>query len=176
MKHIDEKELVKACLKNERHAQRTLYDLYAPSFLGIALRYTQTKEEAEDILIEGFSKIFSHLPEFRFDCSLHSWMKHIMLNCAISHLRKNKKRYSDLTIDEVIVCPHSPDKSDAKVTEKELWAAIQQMPETYRIIFNLFVVEGFSHKEIGEMLDIQECTSRSQLTRARNWLKERLEY
>lgn len=172
---MDEKNLVEACLKNDRTAQRELYDKFSPLLLGVCMRYTNSQEEGEDILIEGFTKIFSHLSEFRFDCSLLNWMKRIMLNTAISHFRSNYKRYHDFSIEEEIVDSPAYEAPDAKVNEKDLLSLIQQMPKTYKVIFNLFVVEGFTHKEIGEMLDIQECTSRSQLVRAKNWLKERLE-
>lgn len=172
---MDENNLVEACLKNDRTAQRELYDKFSPLLLGVCMRYTNSQEEGEDILIEGFTKIFSHLSEFRFDCSLLTWMKRIMLNTAISHFRSNYKRYHDSSLEEEIVDSPAYEATDTKVNEKDLLSLIQQMPKTYKVIFNLFVVEGFSHKEIGEMLDIQECTSRSQLVRAKNWLKERLE-
>lgn len=171
---MDEKELVEACLQNNRNAQRDLYNRFSPLLFGVCLRYTNSQEEGEDILIEGFTKIFSHLNEFRFDCSLFNWMKRIMVNTAISHYRSNYKRHDDLSLEEGNIQEVAVEAPDAKLNEKDLLAVIQQMPKTYQVIFNLFVVEGFSHKEIGEMLNIQESTSRSQLVRAKNWLKERL--
>lgn len=171
---MDEKELVEACLQNNRNAQRDLYNRFSPLLLGVCLRYTNSQEEGEDILIEGFTKIFSHLNEFRFDCSLFNWMKRIMVNTAISHYRSNCKRQDDLSLEEGHIREVSVESPDAKLNEKDLLAVIQKMPKTYQVIFNLFVVEGFSHKEIGEMLNIQESTSRSQLVRAKNWLKEKL--
>lgn len=177
MKPTDDKKLVEGCLCNDKNAQKALYDQFSPLLMGVCMRYANSQEEGEDILIEGFTKIFSHLGDFRFDCSLLSWMKRIMLNTAISSFRKNHKHHNQLDVvedDDTTLCSSRELPSD-KVMQKDLLKLIQQMPETYRIVFNLAVVEGYSHKEIGELLGIQESSSRSQLTRARNWLKLRWE-
>ncbi len=173
---MDEKELVEKCLVNDKSAQKLLYDTYSSQMMGLCMRYANSREEGEDILIEGFTKIFSNLQNFRFDCSLGTWMRRILVNTAISHFRMHHKHHNTLPLEnaesELRVTHELP--SD-HIQEKELLALIQRMPETYRVIFNLAVIEGYSHQEIGAMLDIQESTSRSQLTRARNWLKERLQ-
>ena len=176
MKPTDDKKLVEACLRNEPSAQKELYDRFSSQLLGFCMRYANSREEGEDVLIEGFTKIFANLGEFRFDCSLLSWMKRIMLNTAISHFRQNHKHHNQLPLEDVSedAWRSSQTLPSDKLQEKDLLALIQQMPELYRVVFNLYVVEGYSHKEIGEMLDMQESTSRSNLTRARNWLKERL--
>ena len=125
---------------------------------------------------EGFTKIFSNLQNFRFDSSLSAWMKKIMVNTAISHFRMHHKHHNTLPLENAeSELRGTPELPSDHVQEKELLALIQRMPETYRVIFNLAVIEGYSHQEIGAMLDIQESTSRSQLTRARNWLKERIQ-
>lgn len=143
--------------------------------MGLCMRYANSKEEGEDILIEGFTKIFTHLNEFRFDSSLGTWMRRIMVNAAISHFRMHHKHHNALPLEDAEHELRSSNELPSDhIQEKELLALIQRMPETYRVIFNLAVMEGYSHQEIGEMLDIQESTSRSQLTRARNWLKERI--
>ena len=174
---MEDKELVAACLRNDRQAQKELYDRFAPAMLGVCCRYANSKEEGEDILIEGFTKIFTHLGEFHFESSLHTWMQKIILNCAISFFRKHHKHHHHLDLDEVFESEwkqQQPLPSD-RMIEKDLLKLIQQMPETYRMIFNLFVMEGLPHKEIAEKLGIKESTSRSQLVRAKNWLKERIE-
>lgn len=176
VKPIDEQELVRACLQNDRKAQKELYEHFAPKMLGVCCRYTNSKEEGEDILIEGFSKVFAHLGEFHFECSLSTWIRKIMLNSAISYFRMHHKHHNQFSLDEdfdenCTVAPTSP--VDAML-ENDLLKLIQRMPETYRMIFNLFVVEGLSHQEISTALGIQESTSRSQLVRAKNWLKERI--
>lgn len=173
---MDEKKLVERCLSNDRVAQKELYDKYSPLLMGLCVRYANSNEEAEDILIEGFTKIFSNLQEFRFESSLLTWMKRIMLNSAISHFRMHHKHHNQLSLEDVETSDWEVGNElpSDKLMENDLLSLIQRMPETYRVIFNLFVVEGHSHKEIGEMLEIQESTSRSQLTRARNWLKYRL--
>ena len=172
---MDEKELVEKCLGNDKNAQRQLFDTYSSKMMGVCMRYANTREEGEDILIEGFTKIFLHLNEFRFDCMLTTWMRRIMVNTAISHFRMHHKHHNALPLENAESELRSPDELPSeRIQGKELLELIQRMPETYRVIFNLAVMEGYSHQEIGEMLDIQESTSRSQLTRARNWLKERI--
>lgn len=173
---MDEKELVEKCLGNDKNAQRQLYDTYSSQMMGLCMRYANSREEGEDILIEGFTNIFSHLKEFRSDCSLGTWMRRIMVNAAISHFRMHHKHHNALPIENAEVeLRQSSELPSDHIQEKDLLALIQRMPETYRVIFNLAVIEGYSHQEIGAMLDIQESTSRSQLTRARNWLKERIQ-
>ena len=172
---MDEKELVEKCLGNDKSAQKLLYDTYSSQMMGLCMRYANSREEGEDILIEGFTNIFTHLNEFRFDSSLGTWMRRIMVNTAISHFRMHHKHHNLLPLDDAEgELRGTHELPSDRIQEKELLALIQRMPETYRVIFNLAVIEGYSHQEIGEMLDIQENTSRSQLTRARNWLKERL--
>lgn len=172
---MDEKELVEKCLGNDKTAQRQLYDTYSSQMMGLCMRYANSREEGEDILIEGFTKIFTHLNEFRFDSSLGTWMRRIMVNAAISHFRMHHKHHNALTLEDAEnEIRGSNELPSDHLQEKELLALIQRMPETYRVIFNLAVMEGYSHQEIGDMLDIQESTSRSQLARARNWLKERI--
>ncbi len=175
---MEEKELVERCLQNSRVDQKKLYDRFSPLMLGVCMRYANTREEGEDVMIEGFTKIFAHLGEFRFDCSLQNWMRRIMLNTAISHFRTNAKHYHQLSFDDSgadMGTLSATDNPANHLMEKDLLSLIQRMPETYRVIFNLFVVEGLSHKEIGSMLEIQESTSRSQLVRAKKWLRDVLE-
>ena len=176
VKPKEEKELVAACLQNDRKAQKELYDRYAAVMMGVCSRYANSKEEGEDILIEGFTKVFAHLGEFHFESSLPTWIRRIMLNTAISFFRMHHKHHNALALDDAFEAEWREAQSlpSDKVMEKDLLQLIQRMPETYRVVFNLFVVEGLSHKEIATTLGIQEGTSRSQLTRAKNWLKERI--
>jgi len=174
---MDEKRLYEACVRKEKKAQKELYDSYSPLLMGVCMRYANSREEAEDILIEGFTHIFTHLEEFRFECSLSSWMRKVMTHTAISFFRKHHKHHNGIPMDEAFEREWKAAQSTpVEVTEaKNILSLVQKMPETLRVVFNLFVVEGYSHKEIAEMINCKESTSRSQLTRAKSWLKERIQ-
>ncbi len=171
-----DRELVEGCLKNDRTCQKILYDRFASKMLGVCMRYTRSKEEAEDILIEGFMNFFNSLQSYRFECSLESWIRRIMINNAISHFRANKKR-NYISFEYLTTTPEQSAISTPvdKVVEKDLQKLIQLMPPGYQIVFNLFAIEGYSHKEIASQLGISESTSKSQFFRARKWLSDRLE-
>ncbi len=176
MKPLDEKELVQSCLRGERSAQKELYERFSPQLLGVCMRYSNSREEGEDILIEGFAKIFSRLGDYRFESPLLAWMRSIMLNTAISAYRtalKHRLKEQDPCWEEAQAVSAPLQPAD-HLQEKDLLALIQQMPDSLRMVFNLSVVEGFSHREIGEMLEMTESTSRSYLTRARSWLQAHL--
>lgn len=168
-------ELVKQCQKNHRPAQEKLYKLFAPKMYGVCLRYSNDQFEAEDILQEGFIKVFTHLKNFRGDGSLEGWIRRTIINTAINYYRKNLKYQNDVNIDDRQIM--TPDGNDvfSKLSTDELMKVIRDLPDGYRMIFNLYVIEGFSHKEIGEMLNINENTSKSQLSRARQVLQNKLE-
>ena len=163
------------CIEGRASAQRKLYDRYSRLLLGVCNRYTQNIEEAEDILQEGFVKIFNNMKEFKGEGSLLAWMRRIMINTAITHYHKLKKhRYHDdlEEVNETRFEEHTWEDSD--FTSEELFNVIHQMPEGYRLVFNLYAVEGFKHREIAEILHIDENTSKSQYSRARRWLQQRL--
>jgi RNA polymerase sigma-70 factor (ECF subfamily) len=143
--------------------------------LGICMRYATCQEEAEDIMQEGFVKIFMNIKEFKGDGLLVAWMRRIMINTAITHYHKMRKhRYHD-DLEEVRESKFEDQGwGEADFSKEELYKVIQRMPEGYRMVFNLYAVEGYKHREIAEILTIDENTSKSQYSRARRWLQERL--
>ncbi len=169
------KEILEGCIKGESSAQRKLFDSYSRLLLGVCNRYATNIEEAEDIMQEGFVKIFLNIKEFKGDGSIVAWMRRIMINTAITHYHKMKKhRYHD-DLDEVKETKFDDYLwDDAEFTREELFNVIQRMPEGYRMVFNLYAVEGYKHREIAEIMGIDENTSKSQYSRARRWLQERL--
>jgi len=170
-----EKEILTGCVRGKQSAQWELYNRYSRLLLAICNRYAKSMDEAEDILQEGFVKIFLNIKEFKGDGPLMAWMRRIMINTAITHYHKMlKHRYHD-DIDEVGESKfEDKDWGEAEFTEEELMSLIQQMPEGYRHVFNLYAMEGYKHREIAEILKIDENTSKSQYSRSRRWLQERL--
>lgn len=171
-----EAKLLKACLKNDRKAQSQLYEKYKVAMFNLCQRYAKNSEEAEDILQEGFFKVFTNLEKFRGESTLGGWIKGVMINTALMHLRTaNRKLFPTVPLDGL----ESDFASDEDVFEQFGASAIlqmlQQLPPGYRAVFSLYAVEGFSHKEIAQKLDILESTSRSQFLRAKALLKKSLE-
>lgn len=165
--------LVTACQAQEAHAQRELYDLFAPKMMAVCLRYGKNQMEAEDMLQEGFIKVFQKIDRYQFHGSLEGWIRRIIIHTAIDVLRKEKPFTHQLPIDEHL--SESLDSIDPDQLELEyLFQIIQDLPPGYRLVFNLYALEGFSHQEIGEQLGIAPSTSRSQYTRARAMLMQRI--
>lgn len=166
-------DLVRACKKQNAKAQQMLYDRFASSMLGLCQRYVRGEMEAEDVMINGFMKVFSKIDLFEEKGSFEGWMKRIMINEALGYLRKNKAMYLERDIEEA---EREPDlqKLTTGLEAKDLLKMINELPSGYRTIFNLYALEGYSHKEIGELLGISENTSKSQLSRARTHLQRKL--
>jgi RNA polymerase sigma factor (sigma-70 family) len=167
--------ILSGCIKGRAAAQRELYEKYSGLLLGICIRYASSLEEAEDILQEGFVKIFLNIGHFKGEGSLIAWMRRIMINTAITAYHRNlKHRYHD-DINEVRETTiEDAAFSESDFTAEELMKVIQQMPDGYRMVFNLYAIEGYKHREIAEIMGIDENTSKSQYSRARRWLQERL--
>ena len=169
-----EDQIIKGCIIGERTAQQTLYSRYSPKMFSICLRYAKDYHSAEDILQEGFIKVFKYISNFRREGSFEGWMRRIFVNTAIEHLRKAVNLYpivndEDKPID--IIDENIFDQLDYQ----DLLTMVQSLSPGYRTVFNLYVIEGFSHKEISKMLEISEGTSKSQLARARVLLQKKLE-
>jgi RNA polymerase sigma factor (sigma-70 family) len=171
------KKIIQGCLDNNRQSQSELYKMFAGKMYGVCLRYARDHSDAQDVLQEGFVKVFRNLHEFKWSGSFEGWMKRIFVNHALD---KYRSRFSFLSLDDlgqsddlVVQNDFSPVDS---LSEKEILALIQQLPDQYRIVFNLYVVEGLSHQEIAVLLNIGESTSRSNLARARTILKEKLDF
>lgn len=172
---MDERRLVKDCLKGLPQAQRQLYNRYAAAMLGLCYRYTKSVADAEDVMQEGFVRVFNNLNQYRHEGELGAWIRKVMVRTALNYLKKNKRYSFDLSYDEVKLHPVSDENPLITLQAKELADLIRQLPTGYQTIFNLYAVEGFTHVEIGAMLGIHEGTSRSQYARARallvNWME-----
>jgi len=169
----NEKGLVSACANRERWAQKVLYEEYYSKMMGVCLRYAKNEDEALDILHEGFIKVFKHIEKYKPGTSLSAWIRRIMVNTAIDYYRKAVRRRTE-DLDQAFDISTPEADAISQCTEKEILAAVQQLSPAYRAVFNLYVLEGYSHKEIADMLDITESTSRSNLVKARLKLKETL--
>jgi len=173
---MDHRQLVKDCLKGNIAAQKQLYNYYADSMLGVCYRYTKSMADAEDVLQEGFVKVFKFLQQYKSQGELGAWIRQIMVNTAINYLKKNSRYQSDLLFTDSTLHLVSGDDPEILLSAKELAELIRQLPPGYQTIFNLHAVEGYSHVEIGRILGINEGTSRSQYARARNllisWIKK----
>jgi RNA polymerase sigma-70 factor (ECF subfamily) len=172
---MDDETLIKECVKGNAKAQRMLFDKFSSKMLTVCRRYMSDFAEAEDVVQEGFVKIFLKLPEFKMDGSLEGWVRRIMVNTALDALRKNKKFLQDSSLDDVGYKISDLGNASDELQAEDLMKIIQQLPDGYRMVFNMFAIEGYSHKEIGELLGISENTSKSQYSRARAYLKTRLE-
>ncbi len=166
----EEKHLIKKCLKGNASAQKQLYTLYAACMLGVCYRYTKSLQDAEDVLQEGFIKVFRFLSQYSGDGELGAWIRRIMVNTALNFLKKNKKYQYEMVFDHTELHVVSQDDPVMLLQAKDLAALIRQLPIGYQTIFNLYAIEGFTHPEIGHMMGISENTSRSQYMRARHLL------
>lgn len=166
-----EHNLVAALTRQERWAQQQLYEQYYGKMMGICLRYAGSRDEALDLLHEGFIKVFQNISRYRPGTSLPAWIRTIIVNTCIDYYRKTIRRRTDDISDAHYLSDDAPDVL-SNLTEQEILAAVQELSPAYRAVFNLYVVEGYSHKEIGEALQITESTSRSNLVKARLKLQE----
>ncbi len=173
---MSEEELIEKCVANNRKAQKILYDTYAPIMLGICLRYVYERSEAEDILQEGFLKVFTKIKEFSHRGSFEGWMKRVFVNTAITHYHKNTKHNKHhYQIENLNVKDNnSVVYGEAEFTKDELLKVIQSLPEGYKLVFNLYAIDGYKHKEIAEMLKIDINTSKSQYSRAKKLIRKKL--
>jgi len=172
---MDQYLLLKECLKRKPEAQRRLYDHFAPVMLGVCFRYTKSLSDAEEVLQEGFIKVFTRLNQFKGDGELGGWIRKIMVNTALNFLKTNQKYRYDLSFDEMPLHLVSTENPEVILQAKELAELIRQLPTGFQTIFNLHAVEGYKHLEIASMLGISEGTSRSQYARARVLLIEWIE-
>jgi len=173
---MDYIRLVNGCLKKETSAQRELYAHFAGTMLGVCYRYTKSMSDAEDVLQEGFIKVFKNLHQFKGSGELGAWIRKIMVNTAINYLKSQRNYQYDLSYIENSLHPVSDDNPEIMLSTKELAELIRQLPTGYQTIFNLHAVEGYTHVEIGNILGINEGTSRSQYARARalliSWIEK----
>jgi RNA polymerase sigma factor (sigma-70 family) len=169
--HISDSDLIKGCLENDRRMQQELYNRFAPKMYGVCLRYAGNADDAQDILQDGFVKIFRKLDSFRSEGSFEGWIRRIFVNTAIEHFRR-KNYLQPVTEKEENQIESKTISALDGLSEKDILKLVQQLSPGYRTVFNLYVVEGFSHKEIASMLEITEGTSKSQLSRAKVILQD----
>jgi RNA polymerase sigma factor (sigma-70 family) len=168
-----EKELISACVAGDRQAQKSVFHMYSGKMMGVCMRYSKTRQEAEDMLQEGFIKVFTHLNSFGHEGSFEGWMRKIMVNTSLKNNLKKQISLEELNV-EITREEAAEPEIFSLLSEEELVKLISDLPEGYRMVFNLYAIEGYSHKEIGEMLHIEESTSRSQLVKARRILIEKV--
>jgi RNA polymerase sigma factor (sigma-70 family) len=171
---MDDDTLISECVKCNPRAQRALFERFAPKMLSVCERYSKDQEQAEDILQDGFVKVFSKIAAFKMEGSLEGWIRRIMVNTALDQIRKDLKSLGDVSTDDVAYKLDSNDYIVESLMADDLMKLIQGMPEGYKVVFNMFAIEGYSHAEIAEQLGVSEGTSKSQYSRARAYLKERI--
>ena len=174
---VPDQEILEGCKSGKRNAFDLLYKKYAPTMLGICMRYCNRREEAEDILHEGFIKVFSNIAKFRGDGSFEGWIKRIMINTSLSYYHANLKHHFKSGIESVEDMPGEMEDDGVysnAPSRSELLTLIQELPDGYRFVFNMYVFENFSHKEIAAELGISVNTSKSQLAKARKQLQKKL--
>ncbi|BAU52281.1 RNA polymerase sigma factor [Mucilaginibacter gotjawali] len=170
--HIE--ELIKRCKAGERKAQELLYKQFASKMLGVCFRYATDKMEAEDMLQNGFIKVFQKLADYRGEGSFEGWIRRIMVHSSIEYYRKHHKMMQVVDIEEAGSETSSNPLATAKLAAEDLLMLIRQLSPGYRIVFNLYAIEGYSHKEIAAIAGITEGASKSQLSRARSILREQV--
>jgi RNA polymerase sigma factor (sigma-70 family) len=173
---VNDLEIIKGCAKHDRKAQQMLYDKYSRFLLGVCMRYATDRSEAEDILQDSFLKIFFSIGDFSGTGSFAGWIRKVAVNTAITHYHKNlKHRYHIEIEDYVSVETGTSSFEEDLFTSDELFKVMNDLPAGYRMVFNLYAVEGYKHKEIAEMLGIDTNTSKSQYSRAKAVLRDKLD-
>lgn len=172
---MTDEQLVEGCVKKQALAQKALYDKYSRRMLGVCLRYASCTDEAQDILQDGFIKVFDKIGSFNAKGSLEGWIRRIMVNTALDNIRKNKKHMNQTDVDDVKYQLKADNFVVESLEAKALLKIIQTLPTGFRTVFNLYAIEGYSHKEIAVMLDVSEGTSKSQYSRARAYIQRILE-
>jgi RNA polymerase sigma-70 factor (ECF subfamily) len=169
---MTEEALLQGCLQNKSSAQKELYEKYSPKMLSVCYRYGHNREDAEDMLQEGFIKVFSQIHTFENRGALEGWIRRIMVHTCINILKKNKKFNESVDLIHATTAQIREESIPSIIQAKQVIECIRLLPMGYRTVLNLYAIEGFSHREIGEMLDIGESTSRSQYTRSKAMLED----
>lgn len=169
---MTEEAILQGCLKNDATAQRELYNRYSPKMLAVCYRFAHKREDAEDMLQEGFIKVFSQIHTFQNKGAFEGWIRRIVVHTCINNLKKNKRFNESVDLAHAGAIQVREESVPSIVQAKQVVECIRMLPLGYRTVLNLYAIEGYSHKEIGEMLDIEESTSRSQYTRAKQMLED----
>jgi RNA polymerase sigma factor (sigma-70 family) len=169
---MTEELMLQGCLENLATAQEALYNRFSPRMLGVCYRYARNREDAEDMMQEGFIKVYSQIHQFRGSGALEGWIRRIIVHTCINVIKKNKKFSDSVDLVHASSIQINENNIPSILQAKQVVECIRLLPIGYRTVLNLYAIEGFSHKEIGAILDIEESTSRSQYTRARALLEE----
>jgi len=172
--HAVDNELIDGCKKRDRHAQRFLFEHYSSRMLALCCRYVKDRMDAEDVMVVAFTKVFDRIGQYKGEGSFEGWIRRIMVNESLTYLRKNKSMYLETDIE---AAEREPDynKLGSELEAEDLRKLIADLPTGYRIVFNLYAIDGFSHQEIAAQLGVSENTSKSQLSRARTYLQKVLQ-
>ena len=170
---MTEDELVKGCKNEDRHCQRIVFERYAGKMMTVSLRYARHRLEAEDILQESFVKVFNNIQAFQGNGSFEGWIRRIVVNTALRDIQKSSFKNEQIGLENIIERSEEP-TAISNLSEQEILKLISFLPDGYRTVFNLYVFEDFSHREISQHLGIEESTSRSQLTKARQMLQAQI--
>ena len=172
--NITEDDLINGCLAGDRRMQELLYQRFSPKMYAVCLRYASNADDAQDLLQEGFIKVYRNLGKFRKEGSFEGWMRRVFVNTAIEHYRKKVNLNSISDREEQTIADNSLNVLD-QLGEQDIIQLVQELAPGYRSVFNMYVIEGYSHKEIGEIMGISEGTSKSQLARAKAILQKKVE-
>jgi RNA polymerase sigma factor (sigma-70 family) len=180
---MTDEQIIRGCMDGKRKAFNQLFDLYAPVMLGVCMRYCKNRIDAEDVMQDGFIKVFTQIHKFRQEGSFEGWIKRIMINAAIDNYQSNLKHafHEDVSEIDQVNTPADYSNNDddlpaeLNIPHKKLMEMIQELPDGYRVVFNLFGIENYNHKEIASMLGISENTSKSQLLKARKALRKKID-
>ena len=172
---LTEQELIQGCLSQDRKAQRLLYERYAPKMFGVCKRYVKSLENAEEVLIEAFCKVFQKMDSYAGQGSFEGWIRRVVINEALMFLRKNYRFHEHLDVTEMPALAAEEAGIEDALSAQEILALLDELPTGYRTVFNLYALEGYKHREIADMLGISINTSKSQLILAKKRLQELLE-
>jgi RNA polymerase sigma-70 factor (ECF subfamily) len=169
--HQEERELIELAVENNRHAQHKIYSKFSPKMLSVCRQYCKDLHQAEDIMITAFMKVFTYLKNFKHEGSFEGWIRRIMINECISYIRVQKKVKF---IEDENYFEESFNNIESQFSVEDIQSLIDSLPDGYKMIFNLYCIEGFKHQEIATLLNISEGTSKSQLSHARKMLQEQI--
>ncbi|MDZ4751893.1 MAG: sigma-70 family RNA polymerase sigma factor [Flavobacteriales bacterium] len=169
---MTDQELADSCLKGNRESQYRLYKMHAGKMMSVCMRYANSREEAEDILQEGFIKVFEKMGQWSGSGALGGWIRTIMVNTALNQIRKDLKWKNSTSIDKVVNLDSEEMTVLGAMNADDLMGLVNKMPTGYKTVFNLFAIEGYSHKEIAEKLEISENTSKTQFFKAKDWMRK----
>ena len=168
----NEAQLIKKAAKNHRDAQHALYEIHAPKMLSVCRYYLKDVQQAEEVMLNGFFKVFTQLSSFKSEGSFEGWIRRIMIRESISFLRKKKRL--EFSTDEMEIYEEAYNDVNSELDVDEVQQLIDKLPDGYRMVFNMYAIEGYKHSEIAEMLSIAESTSKSQLFKARKLLQQQI--